>query len=142
MSQKIGFRIGVITTLLLAALLTACGDTTPVIKSAVLSRDYNQGEAVDVTNTFKTTDPAVHCVVKIGGEFYGSKMKIVWTAVDTADGAKNKSLSEDEFTIFKELDTYDLTYRPSAGGTLPAGKYKTEVYFNGKLDKTLEFTVQ
>lgn len=140
---KIFTLAGILATLALAVLLTACGEGKEVrIKSAELARDYNQGEAIGVSTTFKATDPAIHCVVKMGGEFYGAKIKIVWTAVDTADGSKNKSLLEDEFTIYKELDTYDLTYRPQAGGAFATGKYKTEVYLNGKVDKTLDFTVQ
>lgn len=127
--------------LLLSLTLVACGeDKAAHLKSADMAKGYSYGAPVDVTSTFKP-DEKIHLVMTLGGDYVGSKVKVVWTGVDTSDGAKNKTLQEKEFTVYKELDSYDLTPE-TPNGNLPTGKYKTEIFMNDKLQKSLEFAVQ
>ncbi len=136
------FLVVPLVLLSLSLILTACDGNTPKFANADLSKNYNQGEAIDKTTAFSTSDKVIHCVLRLSGDINGAKVKLVWIAVDTADGAKNKTLLEKEFTAFIDLDVYDNTLPAPENGKFATGKYKVELHLNTRLDRTLEFTVQ
>lgn len=67
-------------------------------------------------------------------------VKVVWTAIDVGSAAPpNTQMGEAELQAEGSRNVH-FTFKPSAG-RLPPGTYKVDVYLNGKLDRTLRFSV-
>jgi hypothetical protein len=129
--------------LLLGVIVTACSASTANISSAVTSKGYENGKAVDPTTTFSPSDIPIHAVVVVANAPTDTKVKVVWTSVDTTDSGgtqyKDQKIDEKE-VLTKETDsTADFTL--SNDQPWPVGKYKADIYLDDKLDRTLEFTV-
>jgi uncharacterized protein YfaS (alpha-2-macroglobulin family) len=66
-------------------------------------------------------------------------MKLVWKAVDVSNGQNGE---------IKTIDYTTKSFENKVQGHLtlpkdwPTGTYRIEVYVNGNLDKTIEFTVE
>ncbi len=106
-----------------------------VIANAVMARSV-QGSAVepvDITDNFPPDQAVFHTIVTIANAPDNTVIRVAWLAVDSklsefllaASGSRN----------------LDFVLRPE-GGRLPAGNYQADIYVNGKLDRTLHFTVQ
>jgi len=65
-------------------------------------------------------------------------LKAVWIAVDAEGVDPNFVINETEFTSGSNVVTFNL----SNNNLWPVGKYRVEIYLNGKLDKTLDFEVR
>ncbi len=65
-------------------------------------------------------------------------LKAVWIAADVEGVDANFVINETEFTSGSNLITFNL----SNNNLWPVGKYRVEIYLNGKLDKTLDFEVR
>jgi archaellum component FlaG (FlaF/FlaG flagellin family) len=65
-------------------------------------------------------------------------LKAVWIAVDAEGVDPNFVINETEFTSGSNIITFNL----SNNNLWPVGKYRVEIYLNGKLDKTLDFEVR
>ncbi|HEX2914168.1 MAG TPA: hypothetical protein VH186_25430 [Chloroflexia bacterium] len=125
-------------------LLTACEEEKEAtLKNVELAHGYSQGEAVDPSTTYKTTDKSIHTVIQMGGKSpSGAKLKVNWLAVDTADGARNKSLQQKEVIVSVDNLFYDFVLNAPEGSGFATGKYQADVSINGTVEKTLYFTVQ
>lgn len=117
---------------------TATDSSTVSITSAEMSRDHDGN---DVTTTFKTTDSPVYTQVKLSGPGNGAKVKAAWTIVN-AGSDKNVALISKEFVADGAKDSLIFNIALKKGGTWDKGSYKTELYLDGKLAKTLEWEVQ
>ncbi len=106
-----------------------------VIANAVMARSVQgaAAEPVDITNDFPPDQAVFHTVVTIADAPDNTVVRVAWLAVDS-------QLSE-YLLAAKGSRNLDFVFRPE-GGRLPAGSYPTEIYVNGKLDRTLHFTVQ
>ncbi len=91
------------------------------------------------TTTFKPTDHTIYAVGSINGPGSGVKMKAVWTQVD-AGRVKNTVLTENDFVLDGNTDVFDgyVTRKTD----WPKGSYKTDFYFAGMLNKTVEWQVK
>jgi hypothetical protein len=129
--------------LVLGVIVTACSASTANIRSAVTSKGYENGKAVDPTTTFSPSDSPIHAVIEVGNAPTDTKIKAVWTVVDAvgADGSeiKDQKLTESEF-LTKDTDS-TVHFKLSTEQSWPVGKYKADIYMDDKLDRTLEFTV-
>ncbi|MEW6181185.1 MAG: hypothetical protein AB1522_14815 [Chloroflexota bacterium] len=65
-------------------------------------------------------------------------LKAVWIAVEVEGVEPNFVINETEFTSGSNIITFNL----SNENLWPVGKYRVEIYLNGKLDKTLDFEVR
>ncbi len=83
-------------------------------------------------------------MVELANAPSGTKVKAVWTAVDTTDaiGAtyKDQKIDEKELSATDTGITADFTLTNNVDW--PTGKYKVDLYLDGNLDRTLEFQVQ
>ncbi|RYX85602.1 hypothetical protein EON83_04485 [bacterium] len=133
---------------LLALTLTGCGLGvslyTPVaqakpatlkIKSMVMARGYN-GNAVGVTKVFKPTDKKIHCVVELN-RIATVTAKGAWYAVDAA-GMHNFKIVE--ASLPKQLAS-QLHFNASLPRPWPTGKYRVDVYVNGKMMQSMPYTI-
>lgn len=109
------------------------------IKEIHMAKDNGRGApAADETSSFSPDDHTVHCVVKLKEAKSGTSMRFSWWIVD-ADGAQNQKI--------KDVDYTTRTLENIVHGHLtlpqdwPQGKYKVQVYVNGDLDRTVNYTV-
>lgn len=105
------------------------------LKSVVMCRKYN-GDAVDITTTFKPTDLKIHCVTKLN-RVATVTARSVWIAVD-AGGVKNYKIVE--ASLPKQL-VDQLHFHASLPNPWPVGKYRIDIYVNGKLLGSKAYTV-
>ena len=91
------------------------------------------------TSVFAASDRKIHCIINLNKAKGGTKIRTVWVAADVA-GGDNKEL--------KTLDYTTNSFENKISGYLtwsrdwPKGHYRLEVYINGNLDKTLDYTIE
>ncbi len=99
----------------------------------------NNGEPGESTTSFEPGDRSIHCVAELNKAKAGTQVRFVWTALDV-EGSKNKEI--------KTIDYTTKSFENKVHGHLtlpydwPKGTYKVEVYINGALDKTINYTVE
>jgi hypothetical protein len=109
------------------------------IKEIYTAKDDGSGQPGEHTNTFAPNDRTIHCVATLSEAKAGTEMKFSWWIVD-ADGTQNKKIKDIDYTT-KTLENV-IHGHLSLPQDWPKGKYKVEVYVNGNLDKTVNYTVQ
>jgi len=99
----------------------------------------NDGAPGETTTTFAPTDHRVHCVADLNKAKGGTVMKFVWKAVDVSNG-QNGDIKTTDYTTksFENKVHGNLTLQKD----WPTGKYRVEVYVNGNLDKTIDYTIE
>ena len=108
--------------------------------TATLGKD-NTGKA-NLT-TFASSDPKIYLVWKAETGIKGEKVHIAWYAVDTGGAiSKNKKLTEATQTIPATGSISGSSYIEKPASGFPAGTYRVDVSDDGKLVKSLKFTVQ
>ena len=113
------------------------------VEKLILVRDA--GEKIEPVKQFKPTD-TFGVLVQLNEAKEGAKVKGVWTAVD-AGGMENKKIFEKTVTFDQETlknvkikNRVDFTL--SHDNPYPTGDYKFEVYLNGELADSLDFTIE
>ncbi len=107
------------------------------VDSVHMAKD-NNGDAGESTTSFAPSDRMVHVVINLNKAKAGTQVRVVWTAADV-EGAKDKEL--------KSLDYTTTAFDKTIPGYLkwsqdwPRGQYKVEIYINGVLDKTINYSV-
>lgn len=108
------------------------------VEQLTMAKDEN-GKPGDSTTVFEPSDHKIHCVMNLNKAKGGTKIRTVWVAAD-AEGASNQQL--------KSLDYTTNSFEKRISGYLtkttdwPKGTYRVEVYVNGNLDKTIDYTVE
>lgn len=114
-----------------------------LITNGVMAKDV-KGDNFDplgITDTFPADQSIFHAVITIADAPANTKVKAVWTVVDIGDASQaDKQMAEYELAT-EGSRNLDFTFKPN-NGSLPAGSYKTDIYVNGTLDRTLTFTVE
>jgi ABC-type glycerol-3-phosphate transport system substrate-binding protein len=119
-----------------AVLLAACsGAAGPLAVQKVTFSTTEGGEAV---TSFKPTDRIFYANVELNRIETGLKVKTVWTAVETSQGA-NVEVAQKEFS---SLVANLIKAQVELPNDWPTGKYKLDIYLNGTLAKSAEFSVQ
>jgi hypothetical protein len=108
------------------------------VDSVNMAKDDN-GKPGDATTTFSPSDSKIHCVINLNKAKGGTKIRTVWVAADVSGYTKNQELKTLDYTTnsFEKKITGYLTK-----SEWPKGQYRLEVYINGALDKTLDYTVE
>lgn len=93
----------------------------------------------ETTTTFAPSDTKIHCVIDLNKAKAGTKVRTVWIAVDVP-GSRNETIKTLDYTTnsFEKKITGYLTWK----GDWPKGQYRLEVYINGSLDKTIDYTIE
>lgn len=93
--------------------------------------------------TFASSDPKIYLVWKAETGTKGEKVHTAWYAVDTGGAiSKNKKLTENTQTIPGTGSVSASSYIEKPAGGFPAGTYRVDVSDDGKLVKSLKFTVK
>lgn len=115
---------------------------TPAVTSVQFAHNFQNNKAVDVTDTFKSTDPDLYAIVKLNTTKGHPNIKVVWTVVSGTD-ANKRPVTGQEFGQVDKDATSSLLYASVSRGSAPwpVGQYKADVFLDGKLAKTAQFTV-
>lgn len=105
-----------------------------------MAKDDGSGDPQDESVTqFGPQDRTIHCVVKLKDSQAGTKMKFSWWIVE-AEGAKNEQIKDIDYTT-KALENV-VHGHLTLPRDWPKGKYRVDVYVNGKVDKSVQYTVE
>lgn len=123
--------------LILAQLACAAGE--PTVDNARVSTD---SDGLQVTSTFGSFD-TFYVVVDLSNGVKGNQVVSRWYIESAPGFDPNFFMDEIIYTVEEERFTGIVTFsfEPPTDGW-PAGTYKVEVYFNGTLNSTVNFTVQ
>ncbi len=125
-----------IAVLILPALACQFSFDTASITNAVMAKDV-QGDSfqpVGLPDSFPANTNTFHAVVSVSNAPSDTIVKaILLDAADTQMGNLE--------TKMEGTRNVDFSFR-TGGGRLPPGEYKTEIYLNDKLDRTLHFRVE
>ena len=126
---------------LLLFVVLACSTSTSTgpISELHMAKDNGNEQPGAETKTFRPGDRTVHCVAKLKEAKDGTKLNFAWWAVDV-EGSKNEKLKDLDYTTKGEENIVHahLTLQRD----WPKGKYKCEVTVNGKVEKSVEYTVE
>lgn len=148
MNQRRSMHRGLLLILVLCVVpLLACGlvgivGGTAAITNAVMAKDVkgDNFDPVGITDTFSFDQPKFHAVITLSNAPSNTMVKAVWTAVDVGTiAAPNTQIDQTEVNAAGSRNL-DFSLTPNGPGW-PSGSYKVDVYLNGKLDRTLTFTV-
>ncbi|WP_298008136.1 MULTISPECIES: hypothetical protein [Anaerolinea] len=130
-------RIQILIAALVLMLVTlACefSASTAKIQEVWMSTD----DAGEQRTTVYAPDAVFYAQVDLRNAPDDTQLKAVWTAVDVEGADPNTVLAETEFTSGSGQVTFNLTNDQ----LWPPGTYRVEIYLNGKLDKSVDFSVQ
>jgi hypothetical protein len=108
--------------------------STANIDEAVMARDP---EGEQPTTVFGPND-VFYCVVDLANAPDDTTVRAEWTAVNVEGVDPNTAIDQTELTT----GSGELNFELSNTSPWPSGAYKVDLYLNGELDRTLEFTVQ
>jgi outer membrane usher protein FimD/PapC len=122
-----------------ALALSACSFSTANIQGATLGTGYDSGTILEPTTVFAQEDQQIQLAVNVANAPDDTQVKAVWSIVDVA-GHEPTVLYESPLTLNsgENIAHFSLTNDQP----WPAGKYKVEIYLNGKLAKTVEYQVE
>ncbi len=107
------------------------------IKEIHMAKDED-GKPGRKSNSFEPGDRTIHSVATLNEAKSGTDMRFSWWIVD-ADGTQNKKIKDIDYTT-RTLENI-IHGHLSLPQDWPRGKYKVQVYVNGDLDKTVNYTV-
>lgn len=114
--------------------------TAAIIKQAVLAKRIMplSRTPVEVTDKFPTTNGSIWAVATVSNAPPDTHIKAVMTAVDTGNAAPpNTKVTESESTARgSENVAFNWGFNSA-----PIGAYKIDIYLNGKLERTLPYSV-
>ena len=123
----------VVSSLACAALSTELGLTN-------LRMAFDQ-DGNNVTTTFAPTD-IFYAVADLANAPQGTKVDAKWTAVNAADTEPNLEFQTQTLDITEESFSGTIYFQLSNDEGWPTGQYKVDLYLNGTLAQTAEFSVQ
>jgi len=109
------------------------------IQDIHMAKDNGSGAPGDETASFAPEDRTIHCVVKLKEAKRGTDMKFSWWIVD-ADGSKNQKIKDIDYTT-RTLENI-VHGHLSLPQDWPSGTYKVQVFVNGDLDRTINYSIQ
>ena len=118
----------------------ACAFGEPTLSNVRTAKDQ---DGTQPSSVFATTE-TVYVVSDLSNGVKGNVITSKWYAVDVVDTEPNFLIDEAEIPVDEDAfnGTIYFFFPPPVDGQWPLGTYKTEVYFNGTLIDTVEFSVQ
>ena len=126
------------------AILSASGQTESVetssgIEEVYLARDDGKGKAGEQVNEFKITDVPIYCVVLLESNAK-AVVKMNFVAVAVSGVKPDTKIVTASYTTKDGQNRVNFTGRPD--GTWTPGKYRVDLFLDGKLVRDLEFTIR
>ncbi len=123
-----------VLALLVAGIACGVSASTANVDDAFLARDREGTERVEIF----FPDETFYLIVDLANAPDGTEVRAVWTAIDADDVDFDTTIDEATLTTGSGRLTFDLTN----DSLWPAGNYKVDLYLNGALERTLEFSVE
>ncbi|GAB4544276.1 MAG: hypothetical protein Fur002_17320 [Anaerolineales bacterium] len=125
--------------LALAASTLACAalNTEPVLENLRLAKDKDGAQ----TGTVFTSNDTVFVVGDLNNGVAGNVVTTKWY-VDKVEGYNSDVMDTSDLNITEDGSFSVNFYMDPPNGGWPVGSYKVEVFFNGVLANTLNFTVE
>lgn len=130
-SKKVLFPFGLI---ILAILACNFPTADPRIQDVFLARDITGNQAT----TFFEQDEVIFGIVELVDSPIESDIKAVWIASDVEGIDSNLQITESEITTSSGVIHFELSNELP----WPKGTYQLNLYFNGELERILEFDIQ
>ena len=94
----------------------------------------------NATTSFSPTDHTVYAIIELNKLAAGTQVRFSWIAVDVEGEEKGSKIKDIDYTTgaMENIVRAHLTLPQD----WPAGQYKVEVYINGSLEQTIEYTVE
>ena len=129
-----------LAVLSLVALSLACaiGNTELGVSNLRLAFDQN---GKNVTTTFSPTD-VFYAVTYLANAPQGTRVEAKWTVLNAADTEPNLEFQTQTLDITDERFSGNIHFQLSNDEAWPVGQYKVDLYLNGTLAQTAEFSVQ
>ncbi len=135
-SNKISILLAVIA-LIVSTLACALGE--PTLSNVRTAKDE---DGVQVSSVFSTTD-TIYVVSDLANGVKGNNVSSKWMVSNVEGYDPGFVIDEVDLTLEEDQLSYSINfYFEAPADGWPVGAYKVEVYFNGALNSTVEFTVQ
>lgn len=109
------------------------------VEDIYLAKDDGTGHAGDVVTSFHTGDVPIYCVVVLESQTVAT-VKMNFVAVSVPGVKAETRVVSSVYTTKDGEDRVNFTGRPRDAWT--AGKYRVDVFVDGKLTKNLEFDIR
>jgi len=107
------------------------------VNRVYMAKDKN-GQPGAETTSYDPADHMVHCIIELNKAKKGTEVRYVWKIWDV-EGEKDKEIKTTDYTTNSfENKVHGHLQLPS---DWPKGTYRVEVYINGNLDKTIDYTI-
>lgn len=118
-----------------SSLISLASSNGNIITNAVTAKDVTGDtfEPSGITDTFPANQSILHAIVTIKDAPKNTAVKAAWLRPDNSNMGEYEIKSDGSRNL-------DFTFKPERGG-LPPGNYQVEISLNGKVDRTLKFTV-
>jgi hypothetical protein len=127
-----------VLALVISSLACALGSTELGLTNLRMAFDQN-GE--NVTTTYSPTD-VFYAVADLANAPQGTQVEARWIAVNAADTEPNLEFQTQTLDITEEQFTGTIYFQLSNDEGWPAGEYKVDLYLNGTLAQSADFSVQ
>lgn len=130
--------------LVLALTLTACGETPPPsVSYLVVAEGYTEtdfsAEPVNPGTEFSEGIGELTAIIKVAYPTEETRLQVVWYGYE-ADGTE-VVVSDNNSAAPEEAEEWTQWYTVTVPGGFVAADYLVEVYLNGELADSVEFTV-
>jgi hypothetical protein len=127
-----------VLSLAVSSLACALGNTELGLSNLRMAFDQ---DGKNVTTTFSPTD-VFYAVADLANAPQGTKVEAKWTAVNATDTEPNLEFQTQSLDITEESFSGTIYFQLSNDEGWPPGQYKVDLYLNGALAQTAEFSVQ
>lgn len=100
-----------------------------------------KSENGEPTTKFLSNQPKIHAYWKGRGLEAGDRVGIRWLVEDVGLGQKESEITGASATVYKSDDKGSFALARPADGW-PLGKYRCEVYLSGKIQASIDFTIE
>lgn len=118
----------------------ACAALSQELSLTNLRMAFDQ-DGKNVTTTFSPTD-IFYAVADLKNAPQDTKVEAKWTVVNAADTEPNLEFQTQTLDITEQSFTGTIYFQLSNDEGWPTGQYKVDLYLNGTLAQTAEFSVQ
>ena len=109
------------------------------IEEVYLAKDDGNGKAGDQATEFRTTDVPIYCVVLLGSDAK-TVVKMNFVAVSVSGVKPDTKVVTASYTTKEGQNRVNFTGRPEGNWT--AGKYRVDLFLDGKMVKIVEFEIK
>jgi hypothetical protein len=112
---------------------------TPAVEELYLARDDGRGKPGEQVSEFRTTDIPIHCVVLLDANTIVT-VKMNFVAVSVTGVRPDTKVVTSSYVTEDGQNRVNFTGRPDDRWT--PGKYRVDIFLDGKIAKSLEFDIK